>query len=292
MIEEIAPAKINLYLHVGGVRRDGLHELRSLFVFADAGDLVAVEPARDLSLEIIGPFAAPLLNEPADRNLVMRAARLLRREAGVAAGARIVLDKRLPIASGVGGGSADAAATLRALMKLWRVDLPAARLAALAFSLGADVPACLARAPVLVSGAGERLRPGPRLPPLAVCLVNPRVAMPTGPVFRAFDTRHPSPQAPRDPDFSGAASLDGLASLIARTRNDLEPFAIAREPVVARVIARLAAAPGAIAARMSGSGATAFALFHAQSAAARAAAALRAEGWWALDARLSGRADG
>lgn len=288
MIAEIAPAKINLYLHVGGVRRDGLHELRSLFVFADAGDVVAVAPAQDLSLDIVGPFSAPLKAEVPERNLVLRAARLLRREAGITAGARITLDKRLPIASGVGGGSADAAATLRALMKLWRLEMPPSRLAALAFSLGADVPACLSRAPVLVGGAGERLSPAPRLAPLAVCLVNPGVAMPTGPVFRAFDSERPSPPPPRDPDFSGASSIRGIAAFIAATRNDLEPFAIAREPVVARVVEALQAAPGALAARMSGSGATVFALFNAQSAAARAAAAMRSRGWWSLDARLCG----
>lgn len=288
MIEEIAPAKINLYLHVGGLRRDRLHELRSLFLFADAGDVVRVEAARTLTLDITGPFAAPLLKEPAERNLVMRAARALQREAGAAAGARITLDKRLPIASGVGGGSADAAATLRALMKLWRLDPPPARLSALAFALGADVPACLTRAPVLVSGAGERISPAPRLAPIAVCLVNPRVAMPTGPVFRAFDAATPAPAPPRDPEFSQACSIDGLSGLMAATRNDLQPFAVAREPVIGRVIARLSSAPGALPARMSGSGATVFSLFSAQSAAARAASAMRAEGWWAISGRCFG----
>ncbi len=288
MIAAIAPAKINLYLHVGGVRRDRLHELKSLFLFADAGDVVSVEPARDLTLAIAGPFSAPLLKEPLERNLVMRAARLLQRETGVGAGARITLDKRLPIASGVGGGSADAAATLRALMKLWGLDLPAPRLAALAFALGADVPACLSLAPVLVAGAGERLQRAPKLPPLWVCLVNPGVAMPTGPVFRAFDAENPAPAPPQDPDFSGARGIGGLRALLAATRNDLEPYAAVRAPVIAQAIARLSAQPGALPARMSGSGATVFALFNARSAAARAATIMRAQGWWALDAQLFG----
>lgn len=288
MIAAIAPAKINLYLHVGGVRRDRLHALKSLFLFADAGDVVSVEPARDLTLAITGPFSAPLLNEPVERNLVMRAARLLQKETDAGVGARITLDKRLPIASGVGGGSADAAATLRALTKLWRLDLPAPRLAALAFALGADVPACLSLAPVLVGGAGERLQRAPRLPPLSVCLVNPRVAMPTGPVFRAFDAQNPAPADPQDPDLSGVRRIDGVRDLIAASRNDLEPFAIARAPVIAQVIARLSALPGALPARMSGSGATVFALFPARTAAARAAAAMRAHGWWALDAGIYG----
>lgn len=288
MIAATAPAKINFYLHVGPVRRDRLHALRSLFLFADAGDVISVEPAGDLTLAVSGPFSAPLLKEPAERNLVMRAARLLQKETGAGAGARITLDKRLPIASGVGGGSADAAATLRALMKLWGLDVPAPRLAALAFALGADVPACLSRAPVLVAGAGERLRRAPPLPPLSVCLVNPRVAMPTGPVFRAFDAANPAPADPEDPDFSAARGIDGVAALIDASRNDLQPFAVARAPVIARVIARLSAQPGALPARMSGSGATVFALFSARSAAARAAASMRAQGWWALDARIHG----
>lgn len=290
MIQEIAPAKINLYLHVGGVRRDRLHDLKSLFVFADSGDVIGVEAARALSLEIIGPFAAPLLREPPEKNLVMRAARALQQAASVERGARIMLDKRLPIASGVGGGSADAAATLRALTKLWDLAIGEDALRALAFSLGADVPACLSRAPVHVAGAGERLGAAPRLPPLAVCLVNAGVAMPTGPVFGAFDRANPSPPAPRDPSFIGLSGLDSMRTLLASSRNDLQSHAIAREPVVARVIDKLSQAPGALPARMSGSGATVFSLFSSRSAAARAATSMRAEGWWAVDASLYGAA--
>lgn len=288
MIEEIAPAKINLYLHVGALRRDRLHDLRSVFVFADGGDLITAEPARDLTLTITGPYAAPLLREPAERNLVLRAARLLQAAGGAGQGARLTLDKRLPIASGVGGGSADAAATIRALMKLWRLEMSDARLRALAFSLGADVPACLSRAPVLVSGAGERLGRAPRLPPLAVCLVNTGAAMPTGPVFRAFDEANPAPAPPRDPSFEGLTGPDSVRALLARTRNDLEPHAIVRAPSVRDAINRLSRAPGALPARMSGSGATVFALFVARSAAARAAQAMRGQGWWAMDANLYG----
>jgi 4-diphosphocytidyl-2-C-methyl-D-erythritol kinase len=288
MVEEIAPAKINLYLHVGGLRRDRLHDLRSLFVFADGGDLVTAEPARDLSLTITGPFSPPLLREPTEKNLVMRAARALRAAAGVSGGARITLDKRLPIASGVGGGSADAAATLRALMKLWRLELDAGDLRKIAFGLGADVPACLTRAPVLVSGAGERLSRAPKLPPLAVCLVNTRVAMPTGPVFRAFDAANPAPPAPRDPPFTDISGLNAVRSLLAKTRNDLEPHAVARAPSVARAIDALSATAGALPARMSGSGATVFALFSSRITAGRAAQAMRGRGWWSMDASLYG----
>lgn len=288
MVEEIAPAKINLYLHVGGLRRDRLHDLRSLFVFADGGDVIAAEPARDLSLAITGPFSAPLRREPPEKNLVLRAARALRAAAGVDAGARLTLDKRLPIASGVGGGSADAAATLRVLTKLWRLEIGDAALTKLAFALGADVPACLSRAPVLVSGAGERLARTPKLPPLSVCLVNTRVAMPTGPIFRAFDAANPAPPPPEDPAFEGLATLGGVAALLARSRNDLEPFAAARAPSVAQAIGALSRSPGALPARMSGSGATVFALFASRVSARRAAAAMRGRGWWSMDASLYG----
>ncbi len=288
MIQEIAPAKINLYLHVGPLRRDRLHDLRSLFVFAGGGDVVTVEPARDLSLSITGPFAAPLLREPAEKNLVMRAARLLRTASEAGAGARITLDKRLPIASGVGGGSADAAATLRALKILWRLDIGEDRLRALAFALGADVPACLGRAPVLVAGAGERIGPAPVLPPLSICLVNTGAARPTAPVFRAFDAANASPPAPTDPSFEGLAGIAGVRALLRGSRNDLEPFAIAREKSVLRAIEALSCAPGALPARMSGSGATVFALFASRAAASRAAQAMRGNGWWSLDAALYG----
>lgn len=285
MITEIAPAKINLYLHVGGLRPDRLHDLASLFVFADDGDRIDVEPADDLSLDIKGPFAGPLLGEPTQSNLVMRAARRLRDAAGVRGGARMTLDKRLPIASGLGGGSADAAAALRALIRLWSMTIDERDLRRLAFSLGADVPACLDRRPVEVTGAGEKLSPGPRLPPLWVCLCNPGVAMPTGPVFRAFDARHPCPPPPAI--FRPAqARLALLPAFFAATRNDLEAVAIARRPVIQTVIDRLKGRPGAIAARMSGSGASVFGLFSSAVAAQRAATVMRGEGWWSMSARL------
>lgn len=285
MIREIAPAKINLYLHVGPARRDGLHALESLFVFADEGDVIEAAPAADLSLDIIGPFAGPLSAEPVERNLVMRAARKLKALCDVGAGARITLAKRLPIASGVGGGSADAAATLRALMRLWNIAPAPRELARLAFSLGADVPACLDRRPVLVGGAGEIVKPAPALPPLWVCLANPGVAMPTGPVFRAFDAENPAPAAPAAAPFSGAgyALVEGLFE---NSRNDLQPIAIWREPVIQTVIERLAARRGALGARMSGSGATAFGLFSSAAAAARAAQEMAGRGWWSMSAKI------
>ncbi len=287
MISEIAPAKINLYLHVGGVRSDGLHSLASLFVFADAGDVVTAAPADALRLDIKGPFASALRAEPPARNLVWRAAELLAREAGVRPEAALSLDKRLPIASGVGGGSADAAAALRALVRLWKVSIDEADLRALAFSLGADVPACLTRAPVIVSGAGEIIAPAPRLAPLFVCLANPRTPMPTGPVFRDFDAAHQNPPPARHPPRF-APDYQGLAALMATSRNDLQPIAIRRQPVIQTVIDRLAQRPGTFAARLSGSGASVFALFSSAAAAQNAARAMGGAGWWAMSARISG----
>ena len=211
MISERAPAKINLYLHVAPVRSDGLHELASLFVFATKGDDVTIEAAPDLSLAIEGPFANALSGLPVDQNIMWDAAIMLREAAGISDGAAITLRKNLPIASGVGGGSADAAATLRGLMRLWRPAISETALFDLAFRLGADVPACLSAAPIYVTGAGENIARGPELPPLWVCLVNPGVDMPTGPIFNAFDAAHPSPPAPAasaiDADDYGLADV-------------------------------------------------------------------------------------
>ena len=289
MLREIAPAKINLYLHVGGLRADGLHDLASIFVFADIGDLIEVAPADDLSLSIDGEFAEPLKREPVERNLVWRAADALRRAADITSGARIRLIKNLPIAAGIGGGSADAAAALRALTRLWRIDASLIDLPRLAFALGADVPACLSRSPVFVSGAGETLTAGPSLPPLWVALVNPRVETPTGPIFRAFDAANPAPAVPVAvaPEMRTFVGVCGLAR---HSRNDLEPPAFALQPVIGEVSNWLATRPGAIAARMSGSGATTFGLFSSLEAAKRTAVAARSRGWWAGVGKIYSRA--
>lgn len=286
-VAEIAPAKINLYLHVGPVRRDGLHELASLFAFAADGDRVEAAPAREITLRIEGPFAPALARFPVETNLVYRAALALKRAAGVTDGAALTLDKRLPIAAGVGGGSSDAAAALRALVALWGVSMPEDALARLAFSLGADVPACLGARPVYVGGAGERVFKGPRLPPLWVCLVNPRVETPTGPIFRAFDREHPAPPLPDFPAPGRLATLDALGKFLSSTRNDLEPFAVRRNSVIGAARDFVARCSGARLARMSGSGATVFGLFSDGVSAARAARAASARGWWALAAPMA-----
>lgn len=276
-IEAFAPAKINLALHVTGRRNDGYHLLDSLVVFADVGDRVMAERAGALTLRIVGPRAAGLGDGP--DNLVLRAAALFR----TAEGAALTLDKHLPLASGIGGGSADAAATLQVLAQLWRRPLPPAEDI---LSLGADVPVCLAGRPARMTGVGETLHPlAHPLPAAALVLANPGVAVATPAVFAALDRRDHPPLPRALPRFGSAAEL---AAFLTMTRNDLEPAAIRLAPVIARVKSALSAQPGCRIARMSGSGATCFGLFDDPLAAAAAAAALsRAEpGWWVASAPL------
>jgi 4-diphosphocytidyl-2-C-methyl-D-erythritol kinase len=268
---EAAPAKINLYLHVTGRRPDGYHLLDSLVVFAAAGDHLAAAPAEDLSLAIDGPFGGTLAAEP--DNLVLRAARALAGQAGIPARAALRLTKNLPVASGIGGGSADAAAALRLLASLWQV--PGAS-PDLALRLGADVPVCLASRPARMQGVGEVLSAAPMLPDFGLVLVNPGVAVATPAVFRARQVGFRPPADLPAAWFDAAAMAAGLACLA----NDLEAPAIALAPVIGEVLNALAALPGARLARMSGSGATCFALFDDVPAATVAARAVARPGWW------------
>ncbi|MFC3123645.1 4-(cytidine 5'-diphospho)-2-C-methyl-D-erythritol kinase [Pseudoroseomonas globiformis] len=275
---EPAPAKVNLHLHVTGRRSDGYHELDSLAVFAGASDQLLYRPAAELILEIQGPEAAALFTER--DNLVLRAGRLLADAAGVPGRGALVLKKALPVASGIGGGSADAAAALRLLDRAWGLGWMAsaegrARMMALAARLGADVPVCLAGRPALMQGIGETLLPAPDLPPGGMVLANPRQPLATPAVFRA-----------REPGFSAPAELPtgwhdmpSMAATLATLHNDLEPAAVALCPAVANVLVALRALPGCLLARMSGSGATCFALFADGQEAARAALQLPAA-WW------------
>lgn len=268
---ELAPAKINLALHVRRRREDGYHELETLFAFAADGDLLAAEPAVDLGLTIDGPMAAHLTAGP--DNLVLRAARLLAEAAGVKAGAALRLTKILPVASGIGGGSADAAAALRLLNRFWALDWPLDRLAALSEGLGADVPACVHSHALYGKGRGDRLMPVPpgALQGMPLLLVNPGVAVPTGPVFAAWDGID-----------RGGLDTDMSLAAIRNARNDLQPGAIGLCPVIAHVLDLLLDSEGVLLARMSGSGATCFALFRdgaVQTAAARRIAALHPS-WW------------
>jgi 4-diphosphocytidyl-2-C-methyl-D-erythritol kinase len=273
-LTEAAPAKVNLYLHVTGRRDDGYHLLDSLVVFADACDTLSAEPAAGLSLGVRGPLAAAL---PAEGdNLVLRAARLLATDAGVKAGAHLVLTKHLPVAAGIGGGSSDAAAALRLLCRLWQVALPSARLASLAARLGADVPVCLAAKAARMRGIGEQLGPAPKLPSCGIVLVNPGIGLATAEVFRARHGPWSEPAAlPAQWNDATrmAADLRGL-------RNDLEPAAIRLRPIIGDVLAALAETPGCLLARMSGSGATCFGIYAGPEGARQAPARLRHPGWW------------
>ncbi len=268
MATEFAPAKVNLTLHITGQRADGYHLLDSLVGFVGIGDRVTVAQAGALSLQITGPMAAHLAVD--DDNLVLRAARLM----GVMA--TIVLEKALPVASGIGGGSADAAATLRALSRLSGRDLPDA---ADVLSLGADVPVCVASHAVRMRGVGEVMEAVPPLPDAWLVLVNPMLTVPTPAVFRALTDKNGAAMPATLPGFADAAAL---GAFIRAQRNDLEAPAIALAPQIADARAALTASRGCLAARMSGSGATCFGLFADEATARKAQGALAQAqpGWW------------
>jgi 4-diphosphocytidyl-2-C-methyl-D-erythritol kinase len=276
-VSEAAPAKLNLCLHVTGRRADGYHLLDSLVVFADVADKVSASAGQGLSLRVTGPEGRGLAAGP--DNLVLRAAQAM----GVGEAA-LVLDKYLPVASGIGGGSADAAAALRALARLTGRKLPSAEAV---LQLGADVPVCLAGRPARMTGIGERLQPLPPLPPLWCVLVNPRVAVPTPEVFAALNQREnpPLPDLPPQALLSTAALSVWLASL---SRNDLVSPARLVAPILAEVQTAVAATAGCLLARMSGSGGTHFGLFATPEAAQAAADSLIATHpeWWVAQGRV------
>lgn len=262
MIERIAPAKVNLYLRVVGRRADGLHLLDSLVAFATLADRVTAEAGETLSLEIDGPFAPALAGEAIDSNLAWRAARTLADALGRAPQARLRLTKNIPVAAGLGGGSADAAAVLRALPALWQAELPEPALLDLAARLGADVPVCLAGRSVIVAGIGDSTRQGPSLPSCGLLLVNPGAALPTASVFAAAATRRGAAAfAPPLPLVHAPATVSDLAQALALRGNDLTEAAVALVPEIGAVLALLRATPGCRYAAMSGSGATCFALY-------------------------------
>ena len=270
---DAARAKVNLYLRVTGRRADGYHTLDSLAVFADAADMVTASAADALGLAVEGPEAGGLAAET--DNLVLRAARALAAATGREARAALTLTKNLPIASGIGGGSADAAAALRALDALWGTRLDPAALRAIGATLGADVPVCLASRPARMQGIGDVLSEVPALPAFGLLLVNPRVAVPTPAVFRA-----------RQGDFSEPVAIPArfgdardFAEWLRPLGNDLEAPAIALCPPIAEVLDAIAAQPGCLLARMSGSGGTGFGLF-ATAAEAKAAGSRLPAAWW------------
>lgn len=277
-MSEIAYAKINLALHVRRRRDDGYHDIETIFAFAEHGDVITAEPG-PARLTLSGPFAPVLAGEDVEDNLVMRAARALCALTGDTAPPAIALDKRLPVAAGIGGGSADAAAVLRLLCRDRGIAADDPRVMAIATGLGADVPACVRSVTLRGDGRGDALEAvaATGLTGLPLLLVNPGVALPTGPVFTAWDRQ----------DRGALAGGDPLAAALAG-RNDLELPALGLHPVIGDVVALLAAQPGVILARMSGSGATCFALFDSDKSrdAADQAIAARQPDWWRLASRL------
>ncbi|MCE2509776.1 MAG: 4-(cytidine 5'-diphospho)-2-C-methyl-D-erythritol kinase [Alphaproteobacteria bacterium] len=279
-----APAKLNLYLHIVGVREDGYHLLDSLVVFAGLHDELAFASDDTLSLVIRGPFSAALGEVNLDDNLVLRAARHLARLHRVKAGAAITLTKNLPVAAGIGGGSADAAATLLGLARLWNLDLDARALGGLGLELGADVPVCIESRPAFMGGIGEELTPATGVPAAGLVLVNPGVALSTAAVFKALGGTVSKP-APREALPEDAA---GLARYLKARRNDLAAPAMSLAPGIETVRTAIAATPDCLLSQMSGSGTTCFGLY-ADRATADVAAATLAEGhpeWWVAATEL------
>jgi 4-diphosphocytidyl-2-C-methyl-D-erythritol kinase len=304
-IVEAAPAKINLALHVRARRADGYHDIETLFAFLRDGDSVSVEESDRDHFTLTGPFAGALSGE--GNNLVLAARDAFAAAHGPVPPLAITLDKHLPVASGIGGGSADAAATLRALARLKGVD--PAELAEVALKLGSDVPACLLGKSAMGEGRGEKLQQVDGLSDIAVLLVNPGVAVSTAAVFRGWDGADRGPLFPRHPGLvpgsnvpptpSAGAVLHGgcrdepgmteWLEVAIKGRNDLEGPARAIAPVIGDVIDLLAAQSGVMLARMSGSGATCFALFDSEEArsAARGTITAAQPSWWCLESILA-----
>ncbi len=271
-----AYAKVNLYLHVTGKRDNGYHELDSLICFARTGDVLSFEVADDLSLDVTGPMA-PLLVGDVEDNLVLRAARKLQTLCGIYQGARITLEKHLPVAAGIGGGSGDAAAAIKGLCSLWKVFPDPAGLQDLALSLGADVPICLKAHAAHVGGVGEVITPVYPLPACWMVLVNPMVGLSTPAVFKAR-------RGDFTPDMAmqGEYDFDRLVQELSARGNDLMAPAIELAPVIETVLSALADQTGCALARMSGSGATCFGLFENENDANSAVEQIKQAhlDWW------------
>jgi len=288
----VAAAKINLCLHITGRQpggdEQGFHTLDSLVVFAAIGDVITVRPAETIELRIDGPMA-DALDELVTENLVYRAAVALSAHAGIQTGANISLKKHLPVAAGIGGGSADAAAALKSLCALWDLAPDEDDLNRIALSLGADVPVCLGGKASFMSGVGEHLTAAGPFPDTHLVLINPGVALSTAEVFKALDDQSPS-SSPIDHRLFAQTFTDAdeLASALKQCRNDLEGPASRLLPVIGDVLSSLSARPGCLLARMSGSGATCFGLFADETAAVTAADQIIYDhpDWWVVATRL------
>lgn len=288
MLLERAPAKVNLTLHLLRRRSDGFHDLESLVAFSRAGDLVGLEPGEALSLTLEGPTAGAA---GLDGNLVLKAAEHLRARVDNLRAGRFHLVKRLPVAAGIGGGSSDAAAALRLLARLNGLSLEDSRVMDAAAATGSDVPVCLGARARVMRGSGLDLGPVLDLPPVFALLVNPGVALATKDVFReiGWAPGEENPFGGAHPQLPAGADIAGLVAALKKGRNDMEDAASVLAPVIGHVLAVLGAARGVRLARMSGSGATCFALFETRAALARATRALRRDhpGWWVKAAALS-----
>lgn len=290
-LSAFAPAKINLFLHVGAPTPDGYHPVSSLMVFADVGDSVSIQPADALAFEVDGPFAAELAGTDPAENLVVRAARgLLARAGGPHPPFRLILNKVLPVAAGLGGGSSDAGAALRLVRDALQLQVQDEILDGVAASLGADGPVCLHGEPVIGEGRGDVFHPAPVLPPLHAVLVNPNRPSPTGAVYRAYDEAGAPGAADRPFLPEAFESAEEAAAFLSLCRNDLEAPAVAMEPAIGEVLAVLRGEPETLLGRMSGSGATCFALcagdIEAEGLAGRIAQAR--PDWWVRRCRLGG----
>ena len=283
MISFLAPAKINLYLHVLNKLDTGYHTLDSLVIFSDFSDQVDVWPSNQIELEIKGPFATALTN--GSQNIVLRAAKELQAYLGVSFGAKIVLNKKIPVAAGLGGGSSDAAATIKALLKLWRVDFEKRDISVMALELGADVPVCLFSQPSFVGGVGEKIYPILSFPPVHIVLINPRIEVPTGQIFSNY--KGPFNQSARF-EIAPKTAEELVRFLKDKGSNDLVKPAIEIAPEIEMALNFLNSDVNCKFANMSGSGATCFGIylnfFHANEAFKKCKKAY--PNWWAVSTKL------
>lgn len=279
-VKEFAPAKINLCLHVTGKLDNGYHLLHSLVVFADQGDEIEVKPARELTLAITGNQQHLAVN---DSNIVLQAARLIKEKFSVRQGAEIILTKNLPVGAGIGGGSADAAATIRALLQLWKIELKDP--AKMAFSVGADVPVCLYSQSAYMRGIGDLVTPVEKMPEFYVVLVNNHKPLLTRQVFQQYNPPFSSPF----PVHESFAELSDLIAFLHATRNDLQKPAIAAMPEIAVILEALKRDKNCLLARMSGSGATCFGVFAIREMAKKCAEGLQDEypAWWVKAGKIA-----
>ena len=292
MLKVFAPAKVNLYLHVTGRQADGYHTLDSLVTFADVGDMVTFEKAREFSLTVDGPFAgsftrAELETSPQSKNLIVKAAwqlsGLLARELDVA----IHLTKNLPFGSGLGGGSADAAACMWGLCQFWNVPLPEGHRTSLALQLGRDVPVCLKSHTTFMRGTGEYLFKAPEVPEIPVVLAWPGQPVSTGEVFQNLGMSVFSDPVQFAASYDMPQTISDFLAL--HTRNDLQATSCALNPLIHKALGQIAAQPGCQLARMSGSGSACFGVFENEerSQAAAEALTLAHPGWWVRSAWLN-----